>query len=390
MASKIAETAKALSTLTSITARVYRNDSRVSYFPSDSDLEAVNDSFGPYLKELDKFRTPAGCLTTPHGFSFGFVKDSDEILVLGPVKDTATPKEELDEIASHIDPSGKHKRKVLQALKNCPKLPYSSLLPLIVQAYSLLNFDKETDGMKSRILPPLYDLMFYTGSVSDLKGSYRTLEAEFERLIQTGDVNGIRNWFGMNPRAHYIAEITGNRLQDTKYCFAMMVSMYARYASLGGLDRGYTVQLMLDALRAADNMDNEDDILQLQTDLVIRYTEDVAENNKMHMSRLVKKTAQIIERDLMKPLKVEDIADELSVSRVYLSEHFRSETGYTVKEYITIMKIREAKNLLRYSEKPIIEISEALGFSSQSHFNRVFKSNTGVTPREYREYKENA
>ncbi len=390
MTSKIAEAAKALSALTSITARVYRNDSRISYFPADDDLETVSDTFRPYLSELDKFKTPAGCLTTPYGFSFGFVKDKNEILVLGPVKDTPTPKEKLEEIAANLDPSGRHRRKIIQSIKSCPKMPYSSLLPLIIEAYSLINFGRGADRFRDRSLPPLYDMMFYTGSVSDLKIRYRTVEAEFERLIQTGDVNGIKNWFSMNPFSHYFVDITGNTLQDTRYCFAITVSLYAKYAALGGLDRGYTVQLMLDALRAADSMDDVDDIHQLQTDLAIRYTEDVAENNKVHMSRLVKKTAQIIERDLMKPMKVEDIAKELSVSRVYLSEHFRGETGYTVKEYITRMKIREAKNLLRNSERPIIEISEALGFSSQSHFNRVFKSNTGMTPREYRENKENA
>jgi AraC-like DNA-binding protein len=47
-----------------------------------------------------------------------------------------------------------------------------------------------------------------------------------------------------------------------------------------------------------------------------------------------------------------------------------------------------AKLILRDSRTPVLEISERLGFSSVSHFNRLFKEIVGVTPTEYR--KENA
>jgi AraC-like DNA-binding protein len=49
------------------------------------------------------------------------------------------------------------------------------------------------------------------------------------------------------------------------------------------------------------------------------------------------------------------------------------------------MKIREAKALITGSNKTLISISTALGFSSQSHFTRAFKKETGMTPKEYGE-----
>ena len=48
-------------------------------------------------------------------------------------------------------------------------------------------------------------------------------------------------------------------------------------------------------------------------------------------------------------------------------------------------KTEEAKRLLRYSDKPITAISSYLGFSSPSHFSRVFKARVCITPGEYRE-----
>ena len=52
--------------------------------------------------------------------------------------------------------------------------------------------------------------------------------------------------------------------------------------------------------------------------------------------------------------------------------------------YITHCRLREAKALLRYTDKSLGEISSYLCFSSQSHFQNVFKKHIGRTPLEYR------
>jgi AraC-like DNA-binding protein len=60
----------------------------------------------------------------------------------------------------------------------------------------------------------------------------------------------------------------------------------------------------------------------------------------------------------------------------------------SISEYLSRSRIDMAKLILRDSRTPVLEISERLGFSSVSHFNRLFKEIVGVTPTEYR--KENA
>ena len=60
-------------------------------------------------------------------------------------------------------------------------------------------------------------------------------------------------------------------------------------------------------------------------------------------------------------------------------------------DFIQLQRIEEAKNLLRFSDYQISEISTFLAFSSQSYFTSVFKRHTGVTPKKYREanYRKN-
>ncbi len=71
-------------------------------------------------------------------------------------------------------------------------------------------------------------------------------------------------------------------------------------------------------------------------------------------------------------------------NRTYLCACFKEETGVTVNDYITQIKMDEAKRLLRLSKKPLRAIAEQLGYSTQSYFQNVFEKVVGSTPTEYR------
>ena len=79
------------------------------------------------------------------------------------------------------------------------------------------------------------------------------------------------------------------------------------------------------------------------------------------------------------------IAGALYMSRPYLSKKFKEDTGENIADFILKEKTEEAKRLLRYSDKSLTAIGSYLGFSSASHFSRVFKTYVGSTPSEYRE-----
>ena len=86
-------------------------------------------------------------------------------------------------------------------------------------------------------------------------------------------------------------------------------------------------------------------------------------------------------------IKTSDIADYLGKSRGGLTTEFKKQTGMNLSDFIQLKKIQEAEELLYETGKSLISISTYLGFSSQSHFCRVFKEVKGMTPSEYREKK---
>ena len=88
--------------------------------------------------------------------------------------------------------------------------------------------------------------------------------------------------------------------------------------------------------------------------------------------------------NLTSALTTQEVADHLRLSRPYLSALFKKENGMTLSDYIATEKINEACRMLEYTDKSILEISTALGFSSQSHFTKVFKKINGTTPKNIR------
>ena len=68
----------------------------------------------------------------------------------------------------------------------------------------------------------------------------------------------------------------------------------------------------------------------------------------------------------------------------YLSHLFSTSENITMIEYIRQEKVRRGENLLKYSDYRVQDIAFYLGFSSQSHFARIFQKTTGMNPNEYR------
>lgn len=102
---------------------------------------------------------------------------------------------------------------------------------------------------------------------------------------------------------------------------------------------------------------------------------------------LVGKIKEYIKNNIYKKFTIETIAKNLNTNYNTLSTKFYKKTGIPLKQYILQEKCKEAKKLLIKTDSSLSDISEELGFSSQSHFQRVFKKTVGITPLEYRNTK---
>ena len=83
-------------------------------------------------------------------------------------------------------------------------------------------------------------------------------------------------------------------------------------------------------------------------------------------------------------ITIREVAEYLRLSESYLSRLFKKEMGISFSQYILNLKIDKAKNLLRFSEYSIGEITYYLGFSNERHFIQTFQKRVGETPNRYR------
>lgn len=101
-------------------------------------------------------------------------------------------------------------------------------------------------------------------------------------------------------------------------------------------------------------------------------------------SALVEKIQKYIVLHIHQEITREEIAQAVYLSPDYVARIFKRETGLTLNAYIVEKRIGLAKQLLSSTEIPVGDISSNLGYSSFSHFTKLFKNSEGVTPSEYR------
>ncbi|WP_425058349.1 Regulator of RpoS [Sporomusa carbonis] len=103
-----------------------------------------------------------------------------------------------------------------------------------------------------------------------------------------------------------------------------------------------------------------------------------------HKDGIVKKTCQYVMDHVEENITLEDVANEVHVSKSYIGKLFKQKAGYNFTDYVTKVKMEHAKALLRTGDYKNYEVSERLGYSSPDYFCRLFKQYSGCTPLEFR------
>lgn len=94
-----------------------------------------------------------------------------------------------------------------------------------------------------------------------------------------------------------------------------------------------------------------------------------------------------IETHWTEPLTVDAIAGAVKLSPSRLSELFREETGFTLHDYHLEVKLRHLRELLLYPNHSIQKAFEMVGFAYNSHYVKMFRKATGMSPRQYRQQR---
>ena len=98
----------------------------------------------------------------------------------------------------------------------------------------------------------------------------------------------------------------------------------------------------------------------------------------------MRRVIEFIEDNLEGDLSLQAMAAEVDISPLYLARAFKAAVGQSPHQYVLGRRIERAKELLRNTDLPVVDVALASGFSSQSHLSHWFIRQVGVSPAVYR------
>ena len=350
-----------------------------------------------YHEDIWNIRESVGYFVTKIFNYYGIINHGSYKIIIGPTRQTGNTDQELRELAFQLDIPPTDTDEFVIGMKSIIRMPLESIMQILCTMNYVLNgeklslqdiavFDDQQDDLSKDAIAK-QDVQQYSEESVPLQDVHNTFELEqtVMTMVRKGDTTALREWIKNAPAVRG-GLIAAEQLRQMRNTFIVSVTLASRAAIRGGMGVEDAFSLSDAYIQKCELLNHPDQIMNLQYHMILEYAQKV-ERIRLgkRPGKLAVDVANYIQHHLSEPITAEDIAKDLYLSRPYLSRKFIQETGESLSDFILKEKTEEAKRLLRYSDKSLTAISNYLGFSSQSHFSRVFKKYASCTPGEYRE-----
>lgn len=212
------------------------------------------------------------------------------------------------------------------------------------------------------------------------------LEKKLSNAILNCDIDEIEKIsyeFGMYSNSDLCH---GNPLRSAKNNFICNTTILTRLALEVGLEESISFSLSDLYINKVEELTAEEHVSTLSALMLIDYTFRIKNilAKKYLYSDIVKKAINYIENNIENQISLTSAADEIGVNISYLSRTFKKETGITFVNYMHIARIERAKQLILFNNYSFGEVALLTGYTTQSHFIKIFKEITKETPGAFR------
>jgi two-component system response regulator YesN len=205
--------------------------------------------------------------------------------------------------------------------------------------------------------------------------------SHWEKLLENGETG--RVWQEVQTYfARKVAEgcVDASFLARFQNEFLQMIWQISENRGVKNLGKVFTDQIIEDYVTSLENVDNM--LGLIRKILTVPLAPSL---NESDYRTTVEKVKAYIHANLDRELSRTEIAESVFLNPEYLSRLFRRETGQSLIEYITAERIQTAIGYLVRTNMPVSLIASKVGHSNFSHFSKIFKKATGLTPNEYRQ-----
>lgn len=175
-----------------------------------------------------------------------------------------------------------------------------------------------------------------------------------------------------------------NELRDRKSLMITYNSLLRRSAYEGGVHPFYIDAVSSNYARLIEQSRSIAEIADITLYMVRSYCDLVEKRSTSAYSEPIRQILVTIDASLTGDLSLKRFADELFLNTSYLSTLFKKEVGMTLTDYVNKNRIECAKKLLKSTTLSIQDIAAQSGIPDIHYFTRLFRRETGMSPREWR------
>ena len=211
------------------------------------------------------------------------------------------------------------------------------------------------------------------------------LENSLLSAVETGDVNVALSSFYRFVRFSSDLVRMPDRLRDKKDLGITLNTLLRKAAERAGVHPFYIDAFSNSRVAKLEQCSNAIQVDSFSRDQVASYCELIQQYALNLYSTPIRDAIFLIQSDLSADLSLAAIAEKLHLTHSYLSNLFCKEVGQTLSAFVLEKRIRRAQHLLTTTPLSIQDIAWEVGIPDANYFTRLFKRETGKTPRKYRE-----
>lgn len=231
-------------------------------------------------------------------------------------------------------------------------------------------------------------LKTFSGEISGIEGESLIFVLEGEVMLDGTELCAGRGMVCFNGEAAKIKAQSGEQAKCLAVGFDL--SLAEIHLAMLGLGRENKIfdfsanELLMKTANCFFTSESEYDNAMLERGIAGVLASFIKKGEHESAESYVLKAERYIEENLHLPIKIEELADELSISRGYLRNIFVRSRRCSPQEYLMKRRMEKAKELLLSTDISIALIASEVGYSDALGFSRMFKRYCGVSPSEYR------
>ncbi|MDQ1000484.1 AraC-like DNA-binding protein [Neobacillus niacini] len=182
--------------------------------------------------------------------------------------------------------------------------------------------------------------------------------------------------------------VPNNKVRSYKNILLSHNTLYSYAAEKGGLSAWQCHFISEKYAIMIEHAETFSELDMIHSNMMREYSDPAIRKSKSNKLTIVEKAEDYIEMNFSEDISMEEMAGKLHVHPSHLMRVFKKEKGITISHYRNLKRIKEAKELILFSNLSMTDIAIMVGFSNPQYFSRFFKEIEGITPVEFKKNRK--